>query len=260
MKVYKVDTKVIKEASNKLTSLKGECEKYAKLNIPESKKDLGKTHDSINLLNEWIKETWLEIDTLIEKSIAFLSQEAETVDKNDKNGANAVTPSPNTNVNNTANKKIYQKDEIVDDGWRNYGDKSINGFTNYNKKGNCTWYADNRWAQKNPGNPLVFNGGGGNAKNWINSIDKNKFNVSSTSDSNNIVPNSIAVSQSGDYGHVAYVEDVRDGYVYYTEDGEAYTRPHTWSKDENGNWIGPRMQCCTVEEFKRKFANVITSK
>jgi hypothetical protein len=48
--------------------------------------------------------------------------------------------------------------------------------------------------------------------------------------------------------------------VYYTEDGESYTRPHTWQKDSNGNWIGPTVQSCTLEQFKLKFGNIITSK
>lgn len=150
--------------------------------------------------------------------------------------------------------------QCLNDIWQNWSPVSPNGFTNYNGKGNCTWYADNRWSQKNPGNPLKFNGRGGNAKNWINSIDKSKLNVLSTSDPNNITGNAIAVSQSGTYGHVAYVEQVKDGVVYYTEDGESWTRPHTWQKDTNGQWVGPTVQSCSLSEFKNKFGNIITTK
>lgn len=151
--------------------------------------------------------------------------------------------------------------DCLSDIWRNWGPESPNGFTNYNGKGNCTWYVDNRWSQKNPDNPLVFTTiYGRNAKNWTNTIDKNKFDVLSTSDPNNIKSNSVAVSQSGTYGHVAYIESVRDGRVYYTEDGESYTRPHTWKKDETGNWVGPTVQSSTLEEFKYKFGSVITAK
>ncbi|MGN1418907.1 MAG: CHAP domain-containing protein [Acutalibacteraceae bacterium] len=168
--------------------------------------------------------------------------------------------------NNTAAQEISNEIDLIsgqclNDIWQNWGPVSPNGFTNYNGKGNCTWYADQRWSQKNPGNPLVFNStSGGNAKNWVNSIDKTKFNVATTSDVNNIQANAIAVSQSGTYGHVAYIEQVKDGMVYYTEDGESYTRPHTWLKDSNGNWVGPTVQCCTLEQFKYKFGSVITSK
>lgn len=149
--------------------------------------------------------------------------------------------------------------QCLSDIWQNWSDHSPNGYTNINGKGNCTWYADNRWSQMNPDYPLAFTGRG-NAKTWGNNIDKNKFNVLSTSDTNNIQGNAIAVSQSGTYGHVAYIERVRDGMVYYTEDGEKQTRPNTWLKDANGNWVGPTVQCCTLEEFKRKFGNIITRK
>lgn len=151
--------------------------------------------------------------------------------------------------------------QCLNDIWRNWGAESPNGFTNYNGKGNCTWYADHRWLQKNPGNPLVFTRDyNRNAKRWIDAIDQTKFNVNSTADTANIKGNAIAVSQSGTYGHVAYIENVKDGMVYFTEDGEAYTRPHTWQKDSSGNWVGPTVQCCSVEEFKTRFGHVITSK
>ncbi|MCH5314357.1 MAG: CHAP domain-containing protein [Eubacterium sp.] len=181
-------------------------------------------------------------------------------------GFTQITGSVQQVINNTTAQQISQDIDLkagqcLNDIWQNWGAVSPNGFTNYNGKGNCTWYADNRWSQKNPGNPLTFTTGSGrNAKNWINAIDKNKFNVLSTSDTNNIKANAIAVSQSGTYGHVAYIEQVKDGMVYYTEDGESYTRPHTWQKDSNGNWVGPTVQCCSLAEFKNKFGNVITSK
>lgn len=171
-----------------------------------------------------------------------------------------IKPSSKPDVKQIIQKMEYHSGQCLDGIWKNWGPVSPNGFTNYNGKGNCTWYADQRWSQNNPNNPLVFNGNGGNAKNWINSINRDKFNVFSTSDINNIKANSIAVSQSGYYGHVAYVEQVKDGRVFYTEDGESYTRPHTWQKDANGNWVGPTVQSCTLEEFKRKFGNIITAK
>ena len=159
-----------------------------------------------------------------------------------------------------ARKLRIQEGKCLSDIWQGYADKSPNGFTNYNKKGNCTWYADHRWSQMNPDYPLSFPNGISDAKGWVNTIDKSKFNVLSTADTGNIKANSIAVSQNGGFGHVAYIEDVRDGKVYYTEDGEKITRPATWLKDEKGNWVGPTVQCCTLEEFKGKFGNVITKK
>ena len=152
-----------------------------------------------------------------------------------------------------------RKDQILSDIWREWGDYSPNRFTNINGKGNCTWYADWRYQQMNPDHPLKFNWTG-NAKMWDDGIDRNYFDVKSAYDSNNIESNTIAVSEKGQYGHVAYVERVRDGMVYYTEDGEAYTRPHTWAKDANGNWLGPKVQCCTVDEFKTKFSKIIKAK
>ncbi len=149
----------------------------------------------------------------------------------------------------------------LDNIWQSWGPVSKNGFTNYNGKGNCTWYADNRYNQMNPNNPLVFSTTSGrNAKNWINTIDKSKFNVLPSSGTSNVTTNSIAVSQNGTYGHVAYIEQVKDGKVYFTEDGESYTRPHTWNKDSNGNWTGPTVQCMDVNIFKSKFQNVISAK
>lgn len=150
------------------------------------------------------------------------------------------------------------------DTWKDYGPDSPNGFENHNRKGNCTWYADYRWQQLNPEYPLKFSGSGTrNAGYWDDRIDKNYFNVNSTSDYSKVVSNAIAVKDpTSKYpcGHVAYIEKVQDGMVYFTEDGESYTRPHTWAKNSDGSWAGPIVQCCTLEEFKSKFGKIITRK
>ena len=148
--------------------------------------------------------------------------------------------------------------QVLNDIWQKYPTVSLNGFTNYNGKGNCTWYVDNRWNQLNPDYPLRFTAGSKNAMYWDDRIDKYYYNVD-TANSSTVKSNTIAVSESGQYGHVAYIENVKEGMVYYTEDGEAYTRPHTWAKDENGNWIGPIVQSCSVEEFCKKFGKIISA-
>lgn len=155
---------------------------------------------------------------------------------------------------------IYIEMGMILDTWRAYEVKSPNGFSNYNGKGNCTWYADNRWSQQNPDYPLKFTRSSGrDAKNWDDCIDKNYFNVNPINN-NAIQSNAIAVRESGTFGHVAYIEQVRDGMVYYTEDGQNITRPSTWAKDANGEWLGPKVQCCTVAKFQRKFSKIITAK
>lgn len=150
------------------------------------------------------------------------------------------------------------------DTWIGYGIDSPNGFPNHNGKGNCTWYADYRWQQINPDYPLKFSGSGTrNAGYWDDRIDKNYFDVNSTSDYSKIVSNAIAVKDpTSKYpcGHVAYIEKVQDGMVYFTEDGETYTRPNTWAKNADGSWAGPIVQCCTLEQFKSKFGKIITRK
>ena len=172
-----------------------------------------------------------------------------------------VEQTANQTAREISKKMEVKEGQCLNDIWQNWGPESPNGFTNYNGKGNCTWYADHRWAQMNPENPLVFSRTTDrNAKKWADAIDRTNFNVNSTADSVNIKGNAIAVSQSGTYGHVAYIEKVQDGKVYFTEDGESYTRPHTWQKNGNGNWVGPTVQTCFLEEFKKKFGYIITSK
>lgn len=193
----------------------------------------------------------------------FVHSAAELYERYDGNIARALQDDPSKNANDYPDNvvpSIYEG-QILSNINPSEPKVSPNGFTNYNGKGNCTWYADNRWSEKNPDYPLSFTGGGSlNAKYWDDKIDKNKFNVLSTADPNNIQANAIAVSDSGTYGHVAYIESVRDGKVYFTEDGESYTRPHTWAKNPDGSWAGPKVQCCTVEEFYRKFGKIITKK
>lgn len=238
----------------------------------------GNTANKINLCIEQLNssvDTLSTFATALSDSYEYIRKQFEQADSI-ASGIYPILTSFNSSNSNSGKSKIsndsqseqsypqnqenhYQKDQLLTDSWRSYKVVSPNGFTNYNGKGNCTWYADNRWSQMNPNNPLRFTAGSKNAKYWDDRIDRNYFNVD-YANGDTIKSNTIAVSESNTYGHVAYVEDVREEMVYYTEDGEAYTRPHTWSKDSNGNWIGPRVQCCSISEFARKFSKIISSK
>ena len=48
----------------------------------------------------------------------------------------------------------------------------------------------------------------------VSTINKNFFNVTPTSAENSIVRNAVAVDLNGTYGHVVYIEAVRNGMVY----------------------------------------------
>lgn len=178
-----------------------------------------------------------------------------------KNASNSGTVSTETTATSTQN--IVTSGQVLSDIWQKWSAYSPNGFTNINGKGNCTWYADNRWSQMNPDNPLRFTRTTNrNAGSWDDAIDRNYFDVNAINN-DTIRGNAIAVRDQGGsykYGHVAYIEQVKDGMVYYTEDGESYTRPSTWAKNADGSWQGPTVQCCTVAEFQRKFNKIITSK
>lgn len=281
---YIVDTDAVDKAVEDLKKLQEDCLEYYNMKMPESSHDMGQTHNEIQLLHENLKDNWKKFDELISKTIEFLGKDSETVITSDKTSADALKgETTETSTSNTSRDNSNNVSEGAEVGTgvgvgvgvgasvtagqvltdvNPYSPKvSPNGFTNYNGKGNCTWYVDNRWSQKNPDYPLVFTENSGrDAKYWADKIDKSKFNVLSTADPNNLQGNAIAVSQSGSYGHVAYIEEVKDGNVYYTEDGESYTRPHTWEYDTSGNAVGPKVQCCTLAEFKNKFNSIITIK
>jgi len=113
-----------------------------------------------------------------------------------------------------------------------------NKFT-YNKgyfiaSNGCTWYAISRYTEVNgDNNVLRFATKAGNANNWINSINKDYFKVYSSS-TETIKGNALAISTAKDSGlglgkdaggswvaasenHVAYIEGVKDGYVYFSQ-------------------------------------------
>ena len=142
----------------------------------------------------------------------------------------------------------FQKGERIDISNKNLYPYSIDGFT---KSGGCTWYAYNRWNEVN-GEKLVFVGRGGNAKRWADTINKNFFNVTPTSAENSIVRNAVAVDVNGTYGHVVYIEAVRNGMVYYSES--------SWSSEQANRSIAGQISAKPINEFKKTFEYIITHK
>lgn len=136
-------------------------------------------------------------------------------------------------------ERMIKNNERIDttqfDDILNYTDSEGKAKGFYKTSNGCTWYAISRYRQVNGiENDLKFSEKGGDANNWIYSIDKNNFQVDSTNVSTEnlqdvIKTNAIAVSTENDSRkdlpydykasakHVAYVELVKDGYVYYTQ-------------------------------------------
>ena len=125
----------------------------------------------------------------------------------------------------------------------------------YVAKNGCTWYAIARYNYVNKvENQLKFSRCGGNANEWVNTIDKTCFDVKSTSDLSVIKSNSIGVSTvssvRGDTGvHVVYVEAVNDGFVYYSEG--SYSKPTS-----TYGYVKRK----TVEDFAKEYENIISAK
>ena len=86
-----------------------------------------------------------------------------------------------------------------------------NPFYKEGLRGECTWFAWGRANEKGFSLPLRASSKHfGNAKSWVSTLD-----LQSGPDPR---PDSLAVWQSpAPYGHVAYIEDVQDGYVYFRE-------------------------------------------
>jgi len=116
--------------------------------------------------------------------------------------------------------------------------------------GGCTYYSFLRWRETN-GYDLMFAGGpgAGHAKYWDDRIDCTRgFCKIPSSDLTNGMFNGVAVDNQGSSGkgHVAYVETVSNGYVYYS-DG-AY-----------GNSFKSQLRKKTIEKFAATFETVIFS-
>lgn len=133
----------------------------------------------------------------------------------------------------------------------------------------CTWYASSRYEVVN-GEPLIFKKGVGDANTWPKYIHEDYFNCDEAN-SDTIKTNTIAVSVSsehsptanlwdsriGDKGdwigasanHVAYVEAVQDGYVYYSEGSSS------WAMGNEGY-----VYKMTVKEFAEEYDFIISRK
>lgn len=117
----------------------------------------------------------------------------------------------------------------------------------YEKSGGCTWYAFNRFLEIN-GTGLMFKGaGGGNAKNWDERINTSYFSKINATKLKNQTINAVAVDNEGSrgYGHVAYIELVLDGYVYYS---------HGWYT--NGKFTS-RLEKKSLKDFAKTFETVL---
>ena len=148
-------------------------------------------------------------------------------------------------IDSNGNASLRQIDASGLDQRINYTDASGRPIGYYIPVNGCTWYAAARYRQVNgEGNDLMFSRAGGNANQWPDTIDRSRFNVYDTSDYSVIRPNTIAVSTSPDNlgirdqngawagasgNHVCYVEDVRDGYVYYSQ-GSYGSDPSTYGQ------------------------------
>lgn len=239
MSIYKVDTEFIREISSNLQTLRDECEKYAKEKFPDTSSDKGLTISHIQELNLDILKEWNSLISLINATICFLQSDSDVIDENDT----VLQVYPLTGALVTKNE--YHILDMYDNGGKidsksldqriNYTDANGNAKGYYVPGNGCTWYAAARYRQVNGiENELKFSTRGGNANNWVNSIDRSKFDVNATTDYSFIKPNTIAVSTSADAylgagkdpagiyiqaseNHVCYVETVKDGYVYYSQ-------------------------------------------
>ena len=139
---------------------------------------------------------------------------------------------------------LYQNGKRIDISDKN---KYPNYINNFSKSDGCTWYAYNRWREVN-GENLPFVGLSGNANRWADTINKDLMKVSPTSAENSIVSNAVAVDINGKYGHVVYIEAVRNGMVYYSE------------SSYSNNSIAGRISAKPINEFKKTFEYIITHK
>jgi surface antigen len=90
----------------------------------------------------------------------------------------------------------------------------LNEPTRQSYGGQCTAHA---WGRAYAELGVNLSTGGKNAGNWVDSPVINNTTGKTLTIGSTPKPNSIAVWKDGGAGHVAYVEDVKDGQVYFTE-------------------------------------------
>lgn len=137
----------------------------------------------------------------------------------------------------------YNNGEKVDIDSR---DNMYCGKVYFEFSGGCTWYAAYRF-KKVTGIDLDFIDRC-NAHDWDNYINRDLFNVNPTSIIENIVAPSVAVQEGGVYGHVVFIEAVRDGKVYFSESSYGNTG------------IAGTISCVSIEEFMSQFQSIISAK
>ncbi len=107
---------------------------------------------------------------------------------------------------------------------------SVNPFYKKGYKGECTWYCWGR-AYEKCGVKLSWSNDGtfGNAKYWYSNAKAWAENhEASYTTGTEPRENSIAVSTSGTYGHVVFIEEIANGKVYYSECN--YTGPGVYNE------------------------------
>jgi surface antigen len=104
-------------------------------------------------------------------------------------------------------------------------------------KGQCTWYCAGR-AYEKKGVKLVplLPTSNANACRWYDTIATTNPKVTKYPASKGPIVDSVAVFAHGTYGHVVYVEAIRDGYVYFTE--------WNWNQNMNG-----KLQKVSIKSF-----------
>lgn len=125
---------------------------------------------------------------------------------------------------------------------------NINGSCYYSKNwyytsnssllGQCTWFCWGRALEK-CGRSIIF-GGDNNAKNWYaNATGGYSYKASSATTP---MANAIACFGGTTYGHVVFIETVKNGYVYYTDANS--TGDGALSSDDG------TVKCATITAFK----------
>lgn len=168
-----------------------------------------------------------------------------------------------------ATKAIYMYEHEEKYNADEFPDGTASEFWKVNYRPHCTWYAAARYEAVNGSdNPLRFTQQyDRDAANWPRLIDKNYFNCDEAN-VDTIKTNTIAVSTKPDHpanvnlmdnrihrpigaseNHVAYVEAVKDGYVYYSQGSS------NWNMSDAGYIYKMK-----VEDFAKDYNFIISAK
>lgn len=84
MNNYVVDTDCIRKSIEDLKKIKQTCIENEKKKPPKNTKDQGGTNNEVKELCENLKQNWVALETLIDKTLEFLGSESERIDATDK--------------------------------------------------------------------------------------------------------------------------------------------------------------------------------